>query len=359
MLQPCAVIDFMDYLVYVEHAAENLQFYLWYHNYTRRFTSLSESQRMLSPQWTTGQRKDAERRVTGQRIKDSKLIFPAVVAIPELQEDIPKANNEIPCCLTPFATPPNRAHTHRGSYSHPQQCLTGWNANSKALESPEAVNETAASAFENANYFQPCMFPFFTLRISIPSNDMRVLVTVQPFRKEINRIVAIYMVDGGPRQLNLTSWERNILIQALTVTTHPSAFRGVIEEVEWNLRQQSYPHFIQWTMNSTNRQRLLCSRIGSSFLVILGLIAGILPILSTANRSWRILSAVILLPALSCFIAALDGSCIVSSQNYNLTIWNIKREAVWGWKSYIHTNTICTSFFFASTDGRYTHGSCS
>jgi hypothetical protein len=42
----------MDYLLYVEHAAENLQFYLWFDDYSRRFKAIPESQKILSPKWT-------------------------------------------------------------------------------------------------------------------------------------------------------------------------------------------------------------------------------------------------------------------------------------------------------------------
>jgi hypothetical protein len=39
----------MGYLVYIEHSAENLQFYLWYRDYIRRWNALPASQRALSP----------------------------------------------------------------------------------------------------------------------------------------------------------------------------------------------------------------------------------------------------------------------------------------------------------------------
>ena len=42
----------MDYLVYIEYNAENLQFYLWYKDYVRRFNALDENKRALSPEWT-------------------------------------------------------------------------------------------------------------------------------------------------------------------------------------------------------------------------------------------------------------------------------------------------------------------
>jgi hypothetical protein len=41
----------MDYLVYIEHNAENLQFFLWYRDYERRFNALPEKERALSQEW--------------------------------------------------------------------------------------------------------------------------------------------------------------------------------------------------------------------------------------------------------------------------------------------------------------------
>lgn len=45
----------MNYLIYIEHAAENLQFFLWYKDYIRRFDLLSENERRLAPEWTLEQ----------------------------------------------------------------------------------------------------------------------------------------------------------------------------------------------------------------------------------------------------------------------------------------------------------------
>lgn len=41
----------MDYLIYVEHNAENLQFYLWYRDYVQRFEALPKAAQALSPEW--------------------------------------------------------------------------------------------------------------------------------------------------------------------------------------------------------------------------------------------------------------------------------------------------------------------
>lgn len=41
----------MDYLVYVSHDAENLQFYLWLQDYTKRFYAAPRPEQVLSPPW--------------------------------------------------------------------------------------------------------------------------------------------------------------------------------------------------------------------------------------------------------------------------------------------------------------------
>ena len=49
----------MNYMRYIEFSAENLQFYLWFRDYVKRFESLPRSERVLSPEWTQAQA-DAE-----------------------------------------------------------------------------------------------------------------------------------------------------------------------------------------------------------------------------------------------------------------------------------------------------------
>lgn len=45
----------MNYLIYIEHAAENLQFFLWYKDYAKRFDLLPDNERKLAPVWTAEQ----------------------------------------------------------------------------------------------------------------------------------------------------------------------------------------------------------------------------------------------------------------------------------------------------------------
>lgn len=45
----------MDYMVYVSHDAENLQFWLWLQDYTKRFYAAPKNEQNLSPPWVAAE----------------------------------------------------------------------------------------------------------------------------------------------------------------------------------------------------------------------------------------------------------------------------------------------------------------
>lgn len=138
------------------------------------------------------------------------------------------------------------------------------------------------------------------------------VVTIQPFREEVSRIIATYIADGAPRQLNLSSKERTSLLHALANTTHPSAFRNVAGTVEWSLRHQAHTNFIRWTICNGNRPRVIFARGLGVGGIVAGSIAAVLIILSHAGRGWRVLSFIGLVIGIATLIAAWKGMCVVS-----------------------------------------------
>ncbi|KAF3318792.1 hypothetical protein TWF173_005205 [Orbilia oligospora] len=49
---PCSISDLLNYLRYIEHSPEHLEFYLWHEDYTKRFEALSDEEKARSPAWT-------------------------------------------------------------------------------------------------------------------------------------------------------------------------------------------------------------------------------------------------------------------------------------------------------------------
>lgn len=144
----------------------------------------------------------------------------------------------------------------------------------------------------------------------MPSNTL--IVTIQPFREEISRIIAIYIADPSSRMLNLSSKERAVVLKALSVTTHPSAFRDVIATVEWSLRRQAHPNFIRWTICNGNKPRQTFARGLGVAGIVAGIVYAIVITLSSANRGWRALAFLGLFIGIATLFAAWKGMCVVS-----------------------------------------------
>ncbi|KAK3169051.1 hypothetical protein OEA41_005499 [Lepraria neglecta] len=301
---PCTARDFMNYLIYIEHAAENLQFFLWYRDYTKRFSELPPSERALAPVWTTEQAEaDAQApSAPKQQVSvETAAVFkgtdfaPAVASVAELKPN-------------PFNTPPRTPNGDRESVAPSEKV---WSENGSTLHSytNKSFQSKAAGAFESADLkWQP--------------------FTIQPFREEVTRIIAIYIADGAPRQLNLSAKERSKLLHALANTTHPSAFAKVVHTVEWSLRHQAHPNFIRWTICNGNRPRVIFARGLGVFGVMGGIISAVLITLSNASRGYRVLSAIGFMIGVATLICAWKGMCIVlhGMHHRHLRPWELFAE---------------------------------
>ncbi|MCJ1481097.1 hypothetical protein MMC06_001253 [Schaereria dolodes] len=285
---PCTTRDFMNYLVYIERAAENLQFYLWYRDYSKRFSELSPNEQALVPKWNFEKAENEVLTASNSSTLPKKLdpetsaIFKGTdFAQPKVVTSEKNSN--------PFHTPPVTPM----SDGRESTAYTEWSDDLSTMKSDEkSFSKKAAGAFEAADVkWQP--------------------FTIQPFREEISRIIATYISDGGVRQLNLSSKERAALLHALANTTHPTAFRNVARTVEWSLRRQAHPNFVRWTICNGNRPRVIFARGLGLAGIIGGITAAVLITLSNAGRGWRVLSAIGFVIGIATLIAAWKGMCVV------------------------------------------------
>lgn len=150
----------MNYLIYIEHAAENLQFFLWYRDYCKRFENTPSSERALAPEWTAAQ---AEAAIESAQRK-TPAVKTATVSASEIFKGTdfangPKAaNNSEQNVGDPFSTPPRTA---QGEKAEPtaQDWQSGMGDDVSTLKSSTKNNfsNKAADAFKGADLkWQPC-----------------------------------------------------------------------------------------------------------------------------------------------------------------------------------------------------------
>ena len=144
----------MNYLIYIERAAENLQFFLWFKDYSRRFSSLPASGKALASKWVSDTT-EVDSTACSKPIDLKKLSPDTVAVFKDTDFAMPRVtvsehtNN-------PFYTPPM---TPDGAIGSPALCSEyGWSDDSYTLRSDDKTFEQkAAGAFEAADVkLQPC-----------------------------------------------------------------------------------------------------------------------------------------------------------------------------------------------------------
>lgn len=293
MHQPCSLQDFMDYLVYVTHDAENLQFYLWMVDYFRRFAKAPKEETSLSPKWSFDEKPpslngDKSFSLNGanspQKIADRTVSFAGVEEIDfDNTDDI------------------SNASTVGDRLSCYQQCFQQRDTSFKYSSEPFDIDPDSRAGSKQASCVN------------------------QPFRSEIKKIVSHYITPGSPRELNLSHRDRAALLYALENTTHPSAFSVVKNMLDMTLRNRAHPNFIRWSICNGNMPRTFCLRGFAIMNISIGFIIAILFTLSSLSRWFRIIAALEWWFGITNIIAAYQGLCVLLHRRHtrNIRPWEI------------------------------------
>ena len=145
----------MNYLVYIEHAAENLQFYLWYRDYVKRFEALPASERALAPIWTE-QQAEAEALASENKMQGPKMISPETAAVFKGTDFAPPKASVVELKGNPFNTPPRTPNGDRDSMAPTEPAWS--DTGSTVYSSNKSFQKKAGDAFQGVDLkWQPCM----------------------------------------------------------------------------------------------------------------------------------------------------------------------------------------------------------
>lgn len=148
-----ALRDFMNYLVYVEHAAENLQFYLWFKGYEKRFSEANVNDISLSPEWTQAMEDEAMARVRKDQAEKMKKEPAAAIAIFRGTDFEKNAESKR---SNPFNTPPRSANGFSDNDSAWDGSTINNVPNNMLSVSHGTSRAQVAEAFHAAGAMAPC-----------------------------------------------------------------------------------------------------------------------------------------------------------------------------------------------------------
>lgn len=147
----------MNYLIYIEHAAENLQFFLWYRDYIKRFLALPSSERGLAPEWTVAQA-ETEAMASPPNNTGPRKTSPEVAAVFKGTDFAPASKGPVgEYGLNPFHTPPVTPPVDKESFTPSEY---GWSDDGSTLKSTSrSFAKKTAGAYEGAEVkWQPCTY---------------------------------------------------------------------------------------------------------------------------------------------------------------------------------------------------------
>lgn len=169
----------MNYCLYIEHSAENLQFYLWLHGYTKRFSEAPQFERELSPEWTTKDQDWAMRRARvetygaikregpapfeqretfkGPRVRDdAKSIISNTTSVVQGDNpfDTPPSTPRVPTPSTDAAPPFGRIRGERRPSTIGSASILM--SKDESLYSSYSASTIASKSFSDAALCEPC-----------------------------------------------------------------------------------------------------------------------------------------------------------------------------------------------------------
>ncbi|KAL2116866.1 hypothetical protein VTJ04DRAFT_9034 [Mycothermus thermophilus] len=321
---PCSLSDFMDYLVYIERSAENLQFFLWYIDYVQRWSSLLPRQKALSPPWNPppdhhdspdpDSPLSSKASPTHHRSRErSSEKLTKILAIMDLDSErnglfssssssSSRTNLDSNDPPTPFSPPPPPV----------------------ALRSPTTPKSITSSSSLTTSLLSPT-------ELTSPKPDWQPF-TIPPNQLEHARIMRHYLSSSSsspssssPRRLpSLPPQDRSACLLAAQHTTHPSSLLPAFAFVESRLRQRSHPAFIRWSLRNASAARLALVRLLAAAVVVAGLVADCLLIMSRLAVGWRVVCLVFWWPGLAGWVAAGKG--------VEVGLWWRGRRMRWPWE---------------------------
>lgn len=126
----------MNYLIYIERSAENLQFFLWYRDYVKRFKEADTSDLSLAPEWTQAMEEDAVTRLQKEHA-DKMRRDPAGAEIFKGTDFEKRHGLTVLETKDPFSTPPHTPGEEDSQY-------TGSNAFSYRSQANDAFSSAGA-----------------------------------------------------------------------------------------------------------------------------------------------------------------------------------------------------------------------
>ncbi|KAH8118757.1 hypothetical protein DFH11DRAFT_697950 [Phellopilus nigrolimitatus] len=362
---PISLSDFEAFLAFCDISLENLQFIVWFQDYRARYDALPPDVQAQSPPLARSELQDEGSNVSHSVVSKSSHATS--------ESSGPKANVE-------YKEHVQLGNSQGGSGSETHVHTLGRLVNAAQEFSPSALNLRTSSLdypppqaasvtrnIEGVDFVQELDLQSFDLYGAISPHSSATLSfapselsprplllssrldcapfsrqqqpmypNAQPFRTEVQNILATFFVPGAKKELLLSSEMRNHAITESGRTTHPDVFLPAYESVYELTESVSLSRFLINASTNINRPRQLFAYFLALLTFLGGLALALWFILSPAHslrvpaqshRAWRLFSVPLFLSSGMLWYKGFRGLCplVWFCSSTQLRAWELER----------------------------------
>lgn len=167
----------MNYLTYIEHAAENLQFFMWYHDYKQRFAHADTADLPLAPEWTQARHDASMQAVQLQASASKPRQHQTVEMFNGIDFEAEGGYVEFLETKDPFFTPPCTPPVEEDAgrtFAQPWESVVRMSEKGSAFNRGlDSYKQEAMETFKAAGLNQPCQYKLVRVHSGANSSQSR------------------------------------------------------------------------------------------------------------------------------------------------------------------------------------------
>jgi Regulator of G protein signaling domain len=272
---PISLHEFRLFLKHHEHSLENLDFFLWYQDYKRRWDQLPLPAKLQSP---PPQEKPSYVGYvlsgTGKRQQQRSAM--------ESGDSDWIGTNSYPNETMDYAAM-NPKHSSTGGYKQDSSSIM------------------TASTYANGYELTSVVSPESYYQGTIPDQ--------QPFRDEVELVLKAFFTSSSDKELNIDGYLRQYVLHNSKYTTHPDVFEPVRDKVYETIERSSLRNFVNYALQNINHGGVIVRYLLAGTCAVLIAMVLIITFVLKVPRWYRIFIFPLVIGMVICSISANQGVC--------------------------------------------------
>ncbi|KAJ2962521.1 hypothetical protein NQZ79_g2353 [Umbelopsis isabellina] len=275
---PITLHEFRLFLKYQEHSLENLDFYLWFQDYKRRWDQLPLDAKLLSPP---------------PQEKPSYVGYVLSSTVKQYNTDnIESGDSGL-----------IGAHGEAGDTVEE----SGVRHSNTSVGATDLNHYDASSTLTSSTYTGQ----YHDIK-NVPSHNSYYQGTdpkLQPFRAEVEKVLKTFFSETSEKELNIDGYLRQYVLHNIKYTTHPEVFEPVRDKVYETIERSSLRNFMNHALQNIDRHGVIVRYTLSFLCLILVACVIIFTFVFHASRWYRIFMLPAATGSIAIFVFAQRGLC--------------------------------------------------